>query len=87
LILAPGGLVCLLRLRLLLVAELVDGADRHHHDLDLWAGGEVAHLAELRRVVDEEVEGRAGVEPLEVFHRGLDGVVDAFLDRHRTAPR
>ena len=26
---------------------LVDGADRHHHDLDVRAGGEVAHLAEL----------------------------------------
>ncbi len=41
---------------------LVDGADRHHHDLDLRAGGEVAHLAELGRVVEEVVEGRAGVE-------------------------
>ncbi len=41
---------------------LVDGADRHHHDLDVRAGGEVAHLAELGRVVEEVLEGRVGVE-------------------------
>ena len=43
---------------------LVDGADRHHHDLDVRAGGEVAHLAELGGVVEEVVEGHAGVEAL-----------------------
>ena len=32
---------------------LVDGPDRGHHDLDVWAGGEVPDLAELRGVVEE----------------------------------
>ena len=32
---------------------LVDGADRHHHDLDRWTGGEIPHLPELRRVIEE----------------------------------
>ena len=44
---SPGGLVCFLCLRLLLIAKFVDGAHRHHHDLDLGAGGKVAHLAKL----------------------------------------
>jgi hypothetical protein len=79
----PGGLVRLLHPGLLFVAEFVDGADRHHHDLDLRAGGEVAHLAQLGRVVEEEVEGRARVEPLQMIGGGLKGVIDAFLDRHR----
>ena len=26
----------------------IDCADRHHHDLNMRAGGEIAHLAELR---------------------------------------
>ena len=43
--LASGGLVRFLRLRLLLIAELVDRADRDHHDLNLRAGRKVAHLA------------------------------------------
>ena len=81
--LASGGLVRFLRLSLLLVSEFVDRAHRHHHDLNLRAGRKVAHLAELRRIVNEEVEWRARVEPLEVLGRGLDGVIDAFLDRHR----
>ena len=37
--------------------SLVDGADRHHHDLDLGAGGKVADLTELGRIVEEVVEG------------------------------
>ena len=56
-------LVAFLRLRLLFVTKLVNGTDRHHHDLDLWAGGEVTHLAQLRGIVNEEIEGRAGVDP------------------------
>ena len=62
---------------------LVDGADRHHHDLDVRAGGEVAHLAELGGVVEEVVEGRVGVEALEVLLGDLERLVDALLDRHR----
>ena len=61
---------------------LVDRADRHHHDLDVWAGGEVAHLAELAGVVEEELEGRVGVEGAEVLFGDLERLVNAFLDRH-----
>ena len=46
-LLAAGGFVCFLFLRLLLIAKFVDGAYRHHHDLDLGAGGEVTHLAKF----------------------------------------
>ena len=62
---------------------LVDGADRHHHDLDLGAGGKVAHLAELGGVVEEVVEGHAGVEALEVVLGDLERLVDALLDGDR----
>ena len=62
---------------------LVDGAHCHHHDLDVRVGGEVAHLPELVGVVEEVVEGHPGVEPLEVILGDLQGLVDAFLDRHR----
>lgn len=51
---------------------LVDGADRHHHDLDLGAGGEVADLTELGGVVEEVVEGGARVEGAEVVFGDLE---------------
>ena len=59
---------------------LVDGTHGYDHDLDLRAGGEVAHLTELPRVVEEVVEGHAGVEPLEVVLGDLERLVDALLD-------
>ena len=62
---------------------LVDGADRHHHDLDVRAGGEVAHLAELGGVVEEVLEGGVGVEGAEVLLGDLERLVDALLDGHR----
>ena len=62
---------------------LVDRADRHHHDLNIRAGGEVAHLAELAGVVKEVLEGRVGVEGAEVLFGDLERLVNALLDRHR----
>ena len=62
---------------------LVDGADGHHHDLDVRAGGEVAHLAELGGVVEEIVEWRVGVEAAEMLLGDLERLVHALLDRHR----
>ena len=35
----------------------VDGTNRHDHDLDIRASREVAHLAELGRVIKEILEG------------------------------
>jgi len=58
---------------------LVDGADRHHHDLDVGAGGEVAHLTELGGVVEEVVEGHARVEAPEVILHDLERFVDPSL--------
>ena len=62
---------------------LVDGADGHHHDLDLRAGGEVAHLPELGRVVEEVLERHAGIERPEVVVGELERLVHSLLDRHR----
>ena len=62
---------------------LVDGADRDHHDLDLRAGREVPDLAELRRVVEEVLEGRTRVEYPEVVLGDPERFVDPFLDRNR----
>lgn len=50
---------------------LVDGAHRHHHDLDVGTSGEIAHRPGLARVVQEVIEGHARVEPLEVVLRDL----------------
>ena len=61
---------------------LVDGAHRHHHDLDVGTGGEVAHRPGLTRVVQEVIERHARVESLEVLLGDLQGFVNAFLDRH-----
>ena len=61
---------------------LVDGADRYHHDLNVRAGGEVAHLAELAGVVEEILKGRVGVEGPEVLFGDLERLVNAFLDRN-----
>ena len=58
---------------------LVNGAYGHHHDLDLGAGGEIPHLAELGGVVEEVVEGRSGVERPEVVLGDLERLVHAFL--------
>jgi hypothetical protein len=62
---------------------LVDGAHRHHHHLQMLAGGEVAHLVQLGGVVEEVLEGLAAVERLEVRRHDLQALVDAFLDGHR----
>ena len=87
----PGGLDQvdgLLAARLLAVLVevvhvlLVDGPDCDHHDLDVRAGRKVAHLAELGRVIQEEVKGRVGVEAAKVLLGDLERLIDAFLDRH-----
>ena len=62
---------------------LVDRADRHHHDLDVRAGGEVAHLAQLAGVVKEILERHVGVQAAEMLLGDLKRLVNAFLDRHR----
>src|SRR5690606_35397371 len=51
---------------------LVDGPDGDHHDLDLRACGEGANLPEVRGIVEEVLEGDAGVEPAEVVLRDLE---------------
>ena len=62
---------------------LVDGADRHHHDLDVRAGGEVAHLPELGGVVQEILEGRARIERAKMLLGQLERLVHALLDGDR----
>ena len=62
---------------------LVDGADGHHHDLDVRAGGEIAHLTELGGIIEEIIVGLARIEPLEMLLSDLQRFVDAFLDRDR----
>ena len=62
---------------------LIDGADRHHHDLDLRAGGEIPHLPEFRRVVEEILEGRSRVECPKVVVRDLERFVDTLFNRNR----
>ena len=65
---------------LFFVPKFVDGSDRHDHELEVRAGGEVAHLAEVSGVVNEGIEGHAGVERLEVVFHHLDGFEDALFD-------
>ena len=79
--LLPAGLLAVLVEVVHLL--LVDGAYRDHHDLDGGAGGEVAHLAQLAGVVQEEVHRHAGIDALEVLLGDLQRLVDAFLDGHR----
>ena len=62
---------------------LVDGANGHHHDLDVRAGGEIANLTELRGIIEEVVEGLTGIEPFEVILGDLKRLIDAFLNRDR----
>ena len=64
---------------------LVDRADRHHHDLDVRAGGEVAHLAQLgwNRRGNSPSKRHVGVEGAEMLLGDLERLVDALLDRHR----
>ena len=61
----------------------VDGADCHHHDLDLWTSSEVSHLTELGRVIEEIVEGHPGIEGLEVSLGHLDRLVHTLFDSDR----
>ena len=46
---------------------LVDGADGDHHDLDVRAGGEVAHLPQLDGIVNEVIKRHAGIQSLEML--------------------
>src|SRR5690606_3476253 len=62
---------------------LVDRPDRHHHNLNIGAGGEVAYLTELRGVIEEVVERYARVESLEVLLGDLERLVYPLLDCHR----
>ena len=61
----------------------VDGTHRYHHNLNIRAGGKVAYLAQLGRVVDEVVERHAGIEALEVLFGDLQSLVHTLLDGHR----
>lgn len=56
-------------------------ADRDHHDLNMRAGGEVAHLAQFSGIVEEELERGVGVESAEMIFSDLEGFIDAFLNR------
>src|SRR3546814_2344650 len=51
------------------------------HDLNGRAGGKVPHLAELGGIVEEIVEGLAGIEAFEMLLGDLERLVDALLDR------
>mmetsp|Transcript_67286 Transcript_67286/g.186051 ORF Transcript_67286/g.186051 Transcript_67286/m.186051 type:complete len:317 (-) Transcript_67286:1277-2227(-) len=83
-LLAAQRLVGLFGGSLLLVTELVDGTDRDHHDLNVRAGGEVANLPELGRVVLEElVTLGARIQGFEVLAGDLQRLVHALLDRDR----
>ena len=62
---------------------LVDGPDGDHHDLNVWAGCEVADLPQLRGVVEEILEGSVGVQTSEVILGDLKGLVDSLLDGDR----
>ena len=61
----------------------VDGAHRHHHHLNGAAGGKVAHLAQLARVVQKEVHRHPGIQAPEMLLRDLQRLVHALLDGHR----
>src|SRR3546814_6818644 len=60
---------------------LVDRAHGDDHDLNGRAGGKVPHLAELGGIVEEIVEGLAGIEAFEMLLGDLERLVDALLDR------
>ena len=59
---------------------LVDGADSHHHYLDVRAGGEGANPPHPRGIVYEMVERRARVERAKVVAHHLQRLVDALFD-------
>ena len=59
---------------------LVDGPDRHHHDLDLRTGSEVSNLTEFCGVVKEILKGCSRIEYPEVVFCDLERFVDALLD-------
>src|SRR5450759_287909 len=79
--LLPAGLLAILVE--VVHVSLVNSADRHQHDLNVRAGGKVAHLSELGRIIKEIVEGLAGIKPFEMLFGNLKRLVDALLDRHR----
>src|SRR3546814_2986700 len=58
---------------------LVDRAHGDDHDLNGRAGGKVPHLAELGGIVEEIVEGLAGIETFEMLFGDLESLVDALL--------
>ena len=61
---------------------LVDRANGGDHDLDRRAGGEIAHLAELGRIVEKILIAlRLGIEVFEMVAGDLERFVGAFLDR------
>src|SRR3546814_19296229 len=60
---------------------LVDRAHGDDHDLNGRAGGKVPHLAELGGIVEEIVEGLAGIEAFEMILGDLERLVDDLLDR------
>src|SRR5690606_28812426 len=59
---------------------LVDGPNGHDHDLNGRAGGEIAHLSQSGRIVEEIIKGLSGIESLEVVLGDLKCLIDAFLD-------
>src|SRR5664280_1859741 len=63
---------------------LIDSTNRHHHDLDIRAGSEVANLSELVGVVWEKLIAlSAWVETLEVVTGNFQCFVGALLDGDR----
>ncbi len=64
------------------VLRLFEGVDIDDHDLDVGAGGELAHVRQLGRVVDEVPAGYSVILQGEVLLRHLEGLVDTLPDRH-----
>ncbi len=51
---------------------LVDRSHSHHHDLNVGAGSEVAHLAEFARVVEKVLKRDVGIECAEMVLHDLE---------------
>src|SRR3546814_1434335 len=64
---------------------LVDRAHGDDHDLNGRAGGKVPHLAELGGIVEEIVEGLAGIEAFEMLLGDLERLVDALRSEEHTS--
>ena len=81
--LAPFRLVQFFALRFLFIPKLIYGANRHDHDLNLWAGGKVANLTKFGRIVNKMIKRNSAVEPLQMFGSNFNCVRHAFLNGNR----